>query len=345
MVEYLQRDPYQVGRDSGLQRRAQQSDREALRDMQDLERASAEAKMTNDAALDRNIRSMSQGSPLRAVGQPQPAQPTGGQQPAQPMQATPAQQPAVGPSSQQPPSPQPVTRRSLASTYMQTPGHAAKGAQMSLDQDAQDVQVFDQTMKYIAAGQPDMAQQYAKRFGEAIPDNILSNANAQRDLADTWTKYSKLYEGRPRDLKQAMETAMREIVGRHFKPGQQAPANQFGYQGLPQPQEMLKTDKTTQPASVQTAEWLVTKGVAKDAREAWQMMSTAKSSPYARAQVVQRLFTAMSADFQDQRSAEEKWAEAQTMVNELISVPQTNGAAPAPSTPTRRYVPGKGFVQ
>lgn len=346
MVDFLTRDPYQVGRDAGDARRQQQSDNAAMRDLHDLERAKTEATMRNDATLDRNIRQQVQGSPLREIGA---GRAVASNQPASDMPASvyPREKP-------QPQRPGDV-RRNVATAYVNTPGHAAQGAQMMMDQDAKDVAVFDQTMKYLAAGQPELARSYAQRFGEDIPPQIIGNVAAQREIADTWKQYSDIYKGRPRDLKNAMEIATKEIIGRHFTSGG-GPANSFSYNGLPQPPEMSRTEKSTQPAAVQTAEWMVANGVARDAREAWSMLSTAKTNPYSRAQVVQRLYNAMVNDFSDTRSPQEKWTEAQSMVDQIAPMaappasappPANSAAAPAgqPQPAVRRYVPGRGFVQ
>lgn len=343
MVDFLKRDPYMAGRDAGLERRSGMADRAAIRDLTDIERAGAETKRMNDIALDRNVRSSFQGSPLRTVGSGQPAapQPTGPQ----------VQQPAVGPqpSSMQAPRPQRASQR-LSGAILQTPGYGVQGAKMAVDDDAKDMEVFGQTMKYIAAGQPEMAKEHAARYGDAIPDNILGNAAVTREMTEAWNHYSKIYEGRPADLKKAMEVETQNIIGRNFKGGQ-GPANRFANPALPKPQETSRSERNYQPAAVQTAEWLVAQGVAKDPREAWQMMSTAKSSPYAKAQVVQRIFASMQQNFQDTRPAEEKWAEANELVDGLVSGMQTpppasagGGAAPPSNQPpVRKYVPGQGF--
>lgn len=79
------------------------------------------------------------------------------------------------------------------------------------------------------------------------------------------------------------------------------------------------TTQNTDPSEVKTAEWLVRNGVAADAKEAWDKVRSARTSADSRAKLIIDAYKAMKEDPADQRPDSVKRAEAEQMVDSMIS--------------------------
>lgn len=135
---------------------------------------------------------------------------------------------------------------------------------------------FKETVRLLEAGQTAEAEELARRTGETIPDAVKNDAGMRRVLAEAIKDAELRYPNRPAAqfdfIQKATERAKEVGIGNR-KPEDRVAT-------IPGAPAISQTgSKKNDPADLQIIDGLVARGIAKDAREAWNLHRTARTDP------------------------------------------------------------------
>jgi hypothetical protein len=190
-----------------------------------------------------------------------------------------------------------------------------------------ELQAFYKSLELLNAGQTDAAVEVARQAGQTIPPAVIENSELRAGITEAAKMAQELYPNRPRVQQEFMRSYIENIAKRATPAND--PAAAYQVPDAPTPPETTLDNKTQTPAQVATANWLISNGVAKNAQEAWQMVSMSKTNPETIRSQVYR--TALQANFGNHQKAEETTRQAMAFIQQANT--PTAAAAPAPAAP------------
>lgn len=203
-----------------------------------------------------------------------------------------------------------------------------------------EMQAFHKSLDLLNAGQTDAAIEVARRAGQEIPQPVIDNAELRAGVTQAAKTAQQLYPNRPRDQQAYIQGFIENIQTNRSGMSANDPTAPYNVAGAPTPPETSVDPKTSTPAEVATANWLIQNGVAPDAKTAWDMVRQSRSNPM---QVRSQIYrTALQTTFGNAQKAQEITDQAMRYI-ESGSVPAP-GASPAAALPApSRVTPPAGL--
>jgi hypothetical protein len=190
-------------------------------------------------------------------------------------------------------------------------------------------------------GDIDGAAAIMKQHGEELPQAMIDNADMRAALKTVTAEAIRIYPNRPKDQMAYLHGWLSHLKER-MEQGQRAsdPTAPLNVPGAPEPPVYSAPNTQHPPADVATAEWLVSKGIAKNPNEAWEIVRHSRSNPQAmQAQIFSRALQATGGDAEAANKITNDFIKSLTPAPTPTPAPATTvvpgaTAAPTVQTPT-----------